>query len=265
MPGLDPDDLRLLQGLLKRRSGFALTNDKQYLIDARLLPLARREGLSGVAALIAKLRAPQPERLEAAVTEAMLLTDTRFFRDCEPFDSFADTMLPALLRSRDKSQPVRIWCAGAATGQEPLSLAILIAEADGLLSDWSFEITATDLSSAAIARARSGRYSHFEVQTGLTIQRHLDWFSREGEMWLADPRLLAGVSYSTHNLLDDFSALGSFDVVFCRNVLRFMDDDTRAEVAQKLNQVVADDGYVVLGTEEENDLLGLSRQIRASA
>jgi chemotaxis protein methyltransferase CheR len=265
MAGLDPDDLRLLQGLLRRRSGFELTIERQYLIDARLLPLARREGLSGPAALIAKLRAPQAERLEAAVTEAMLITDTRFFRDCEPFDSFAETMLPALMRARHRSHTIRIWCAGASTGQEALSLAMLIAEAQGLLADWKFEIVASDLSSTAIAKARSGRYSHFEVQTGLTIMRHLEWFTREGDVWCADPELLGRVSYSTHNLLDDCSGLGTFDVVFCRNVLRFMDDDTRADVAQKLNQVVADDGFVVLGTEEETDLLALSRPTRAIA
>jgi chemotaxis protein methyltransferase CheR len=265
MPGLDPDDLRLLQGLLRRRSGFALTDDRHYLVDARLLPLARREGLSSVPALIAKLRAPQVERLEAAVTEAMLITDTRFFRDCEPFDSFAETMLAALMHGRHKSHTIRIWCAGASTGQEALSLAMLIAEAEGLLADWKFEITATDLSSLAIARARSARYSHFEVQTGLTIERHLKWFAPDGDGWRADPRLLERISYSTHNLLDDFDSLGTFDVVFCRNVLRFMDDDTRADVAQKLNQVVADDGYVVLGAQEESDLLDLARPSRAIA
>jgi chemotaxis protein methyltransferase CheR len=265
MAGLDPDDLILLQGLLKRRSGFNLTSERQHLIDARLLPLARREGLAGLPALIAKLRAPQAERLEAAVTEAMLITDTRFFRDCEPFDSFADTMLSALMRARHKSHTIRVWCAGVSTGQEALSLAILIAEAEGLLEDFQFEIVATDLSSSAIAKARSGRYSHFEVQTGLTIHRHLNWFRCEGEAWCADERLLGRVTYATHNLLDDCSAFGNFDVVFCRNVLRFMDDDTRADVAQKLNQVVADDGYVVLGAEEEAVLLGLRRPTRAIA
>lgn len=266
MPGLDPDDLDWLRQLLKRRSGFSLTVERLYLVEARLLPLARREGLSGVSALIAKLKAPQAERLEKAVTEAMLLTDTRFFRDGEPFDAFAETMLPALMRSRQATKTVRIWCAGAATGQEPLSLAMLLAEAEGLLDDWKFEIMASDLSQTAIARARSGRYSHFEVQTGLTIQRHLDWFTRDGDAWRVDPSLLYRVSYATHNLLDDLRPLGTFDVVFCRNVLRFMDDEIRADVAQKLNQVVADDGYVVLGREEESDLLGQVRPMqRASA
>lgn len=255
MAQIDQDDLTFLQALLARRSGFSLDSDRSYLIEARLLPLARREGLVGVSTLISKLRSPHAERLERAAVEAMLLTDTCFFRDGEPFDSFATHMLPALMLARQETKTIRIWCAGCASGQEPVSLAILLAESGGLLGDWTFEIVATDLSSAAIARARSGHFSHFDVQTGLTIHRHLDWFMRDGEGWRLDRGILNRVSYSVHNLLEDCSSLGKFDVVFCRNVLRFMTDAARADVAQRLHQAVAEDGYVVLGAQEERDEL----------
>jgi chemotaxis protein methyltransferase CheR len=232
------------------------------------LLFARRKGLSGIGELVAKLRAPGAERLAACVTEAMLITDTRFFRDGAPFDAFVATMLPTLMQARGASRRIRVWCAGCAMGQEPYSLAMVIAEAAGLFDDWSFEILATDLSPKAIERARLGMFSHFEVQRGLSIQRHLAWFAREGADWRIDPRLRGQVSFRVHNLLDDFAPLGVFDVVFCRNVLRLMDEETRADVALKLNQAVADDGYVVLGAQEASDLVARDeaplRRARAS-
>ena len=252
-----PQDYEFLCKFLKDRSGLALAPEKEYLVDSRLLPVARRHGCKSVTELIQLLNAPAAEALKIEVTEAMMNNESFFFRDRIPFDRLRDTVLPELLKSRASRKRIRIWCAAASTGQEPYSIAMLLAERDDL-ADWRIEILATDISNDALEKAKAGLYSQFEVQRGLPIQSLMQHFAQEGEQWRIGKKLRERVEFRQVNLLSDFSRLGTFDVVFCRNVLIYFDRDTKLGVLDRIGKVLAPDGYLILGAAET--MVGLGNQ-----
>ncbi len=247
---MTPADYDYLRKLLKDRSGLVLSADKQYLVESRLLPLARKVGASHLANLVAKLKAPGAEPLIVDVVEAMTTNESFFFRDKIPFEHFKDYMLPNLLKARAARRSIRIWCAAASTGQEPYSLAMILKEMAPQLAGWRFEIIATDLSNEVLEKARAGLYSQFEVQRGLPIQFLMKYFTQSGETWQIAPEIRAMVQYRPLNLLVDFSHLGNFDIVFCRNVLIYFDQETKVRVLERLARLTEQDGYLVLGAAE---------------
>ena len=246
---MSPLDYDFLCKLLKDRSGLALAGDKQYLVESRLLPLARKSGIASLAELVAKLKAGG-DRLAVEVVHAMTTNESFFFRDKIPFDHFRDTIMPALLKARAAEGRIRIWCAAASTGQEPYSLAICLKEMKEKIADWRIEIVGTDLSTAVLDKAKDGLYTQFEVQRGLPIQLLVKYFAQVGEMWHIAADIRAMVQYRPLNLLADFSYLGTFDLVFCRNVLIYFDQDTKVDVLGRLARVTAPHGYLVLGAAE---------------
>jgi len=243
-----PADYDYLRAVLKERSGLVLSAGKQYLVESRLFPVARKAGLSGIPALVQKLRNPA-DPLVAAVVEAMTTNESLFFRDKAPFDQFRNCMMPALLAARPNRR-IRIWCAAAATGQEPYSLAMILREMQDEVGSWHVEILATDISTDVLAKAKAGMYSQFEVQRGLPIGLLLKYFSQNGEIWQIAPEIRAMVQFRPLNLLEEFSHLGAFDIVFCRNVLIYFDQDTKTKVLHDLARVLRSDGYLVLGAAE---------------
>ena len=247
---MTPADFDFVRGLLKRRSGLVLSADKQYLLESRLLPVARKAGFDSLSALIGALKADKTELLATAVVEAMTTNESFFFRDKVPFDNLRTTALPALQAARRHSCALRIWCAAAASGQEPYSLAMALSEMDGRFAGWQIEVIATDISNSILEKARQGLYSQFEVQRGLPIQLLIKYFSQDGEMWRITPEIRAMVKYRQLNLLSDFSDLGTFDLIFCRNVLIYFDQETKVNVLDRLAEVISGDGYLVLGAAE---------------
>ncbi|AVO45710.1 CheR family methyltransferase [Phreatobacter cathodiphilus] len=247
---MTPLDYDFLRGFLKSRSGLVLSNDKQYLIESRLMPIVRKHGMTGIGDLVQKLKAPGAESLAAKVTEAMTTNESFFFRDKTPFDHFKEVMLPAMLKARAAKRHVRIWCAAASTGQEPYSLAMILKEMGAQVAGWRFEIIGTDLSGEVLERAKAGVYSQFEVQRGLPIQMLLKYFVQNGDQWTISPEIRSMVHYRTLNLLNDFSALGQFDIVYCRNVLIYFDQPTKIDVLNRTARITAPDGYLLLGAAE---------------
>jgi chemotaxis protein methyltransferase CheR len=245
-----PFDFEYLRKLLKERSGLMLSADKQYLLESRLLPLARKHGVADLSALTQKLRGPHPERLIVEVVEAMTTNESYFFRDKIPFDHFRETIVPALLAARAAERRIRIWCAAASTGQEPYSIAMMVKDMAVRLSGWRIEILATDLSNEVLERAKAGSYSQFEVQRGLPIQLLVKYFAQTGDRWQIAPAIRAMVEFRPLNLLHTFLQLGHFDVVFCRNVLIYFDPATKIDVLERLSRVVPSDGYLLLGAAE---------------
>jgi chemotaxis protein methyltransferase CheR len=233
------------------------------LVESRLLPVARKAGLSNLTGLVARLRAPDAERLTVEVVEAMTTNESLFFRDKVPFDHFRDTIMPALLAARAASRRIRIWCAAAATGQEPYTLAMCLKEMGKELRGWRIEIVATDLSTEVLARAKSGIYSQFEVQRGLSVMMLIKYFSQVGEAWQIAPEIRGMVKFAPLNLLNDFSHLGKFDLVFCRNVLIYFDQATKIDVLERIADVTERDGYLVLGGAET--VMGLTKRFRPVA
>jgi chemotaxis protein methyltransferase CheR len=245
-----PRDYDFLRQCLKARSGLVLSADKQYLVESRLLPVARKAGLGGLGELVAALETGRDGTLMTDVVEAMTTNESYFFRDKTPFEHFRATIMPALIAARRASRSIRIWCAAASTGQEPYSLAMALKAIERDIAGWRIELLATDLSNEVLAKARAGLYSQFEVQRGLPIQLLVAHFTQIGEAWQIAPELRAMVKYRQLNLLDDFSQLGPFDLVFCRNVLIYFDQATKIDVLNRLARVTASDGYLVLGAAE---------------
>jgi chemotaxis protein methyltransferase CheR len=255
-----PNDYDYLRRLLKERSGLVLSADKQYLVESRLLPLVRRAGVGHLGELVVKLQRPGADLLIADVVEAMTTNETFFFRDRIPFEHFRATMLPALMNDRGPHREIRIWCAACSTGQEPYSLAMSLKEMGAALAGWRFDIVATDIAGAVIERAKTGVYSQFEVQRGLPIALLLEYFRQIGDKWQVVPEIRAMVKYRQLNLLRDFTPLGTFDIVFCRNVLIYFDHDTKVEVLHRIARSMRPDGFLVLGAAET--VVGLSDRFK---
>jgi chemotaxis protein methyltransferase CheR len=245
-----PLDYDYLRKLLKERSGLTLSADKQYLVESRLLPVARKIGVNGLSGLVQKLKEPGTDALTTEVVEAMTTNESFFFRDKIPFDLFRNEVMPALLTARAAQRSIRIWCAAASTGQEPYSLAMCLKEMAGKVAGWRIEILGTDLSTEVLEKAKTGIYSQFEVQRGLPIQLLVKYFAQIGETWQVAPELRAMVQYKPVNLLHNFSHLGTFDVIFCRNVLIYFDQQTKIEVLDRMARSLQPDGFLLLGAAE---------------
>ena len=256
---MNPHDYDFLRKLLKERSGLDLSADKQYLVESRLIPLARRAGMPGIAELVQKMKSGV-ETLTSEVVEAMTTNETFFFRDKIPFDHLRETVLPTLLKARANRRSLRIWSAACSTGQEPYSIAMCLKEKAPELAGWRIEIVATDLSQEVLEKAKSGIYSQFEVQRGLPVQLLVKYFTQIGEYWQISPEIRGMVQHRQLNLLQDFSHLGKFDVIFCRNVLIYFDQDTKTGIFGRLAKAIEPDGMLLLGAAET--VVGISAAFR---
>jgi chemotaxis protein methyltransferase CheR len=258
-----PSDYDFIRKVLKERSGYLLAADKQYLIDSRLTPLARQAGCASLDELVQKMKAPDAGKLLEQVTETMTINESFFFRDKIPFDRFKDTMLPSMMEARAATRRLRIWCSAASTGQEPYSLAMILKSMKEKIAGWNIEIVATDISRDVLDRARAGIYSQFEVQRGLPIQMLMQFFQQVGEQWRVTEEIRKMVQFRQINLIEKFSMLGTFDLVFCRNVLIYFDHKTKSEVLERVAQQLTPEGYLVLGAAET--VVGLSESFKPHA
>jgi chemotaxis protein methyltransferase CheR len=255
-----PLEFDYLRRLLKERSGLVLSQDKQYLVESRLMPVARRIGVDNLSTLVHNLKRQDAEPLIVDVVEAMMTNETFFFRDRIPFDHLRDTIVPALMQARAAQKRMRIWCAAASSGQEPYSLAMVLKDMSATLAGWRIDILATDLSAEVLEKAKAGLYSQFEVQRGLPIQLLIKYFTQVGDCWQLSPEIRSMVQFRPFNLLNDFGPLGTFDVVFCRNVLIYFDQDMKVVVLDRLARQIERDGYLVLGAAET--VVGLTEQFK---
>jgi chemotaxis protein methyltransferase CheR len=246
---VNPPDYEYLRKLLKDNSGLDLSADKQYLIESRLLPLSRKCGLPGISELVQKMKGGSASII-AQVVEAMTTNETFFFRDKVPFEHFRDSIMPEMLKARAARKSIRVWCAAGSTGQEPYSLAMCLKEMSAATAGWRIEILATDLSQEVLEKSKAGIYSQFEVQRGLPIQMLVKYFKQNGELWQINADIRAMVQHRQLNLLHDFSQLGVFDVIFCRNVLIYFDQETKINIFNRLTRTMEPDGFLVLGAAE---------------
>jgi chemotaxis protein methyltransferase CheR len=229
--------IRVLGGLLEARTGQQLVAGRQWRIETALKPVARSLGLEGVDALVAKLVSGKEDALATQIVEALLNNETSFFRDPGVFDLLNSTAFDRLRSTRRDTKRLRIWSAGCSTGQEPYSLAIQFCEAEARWVGWSIDVAATDVSEAAVARARRGRFSQM-----------LRWFEQEGEDWVVDNRLRRMIRFATHSLTTP--PPGQFDVILCRNVLMYFAPPVRRAVFERLHEALAPDGVLMLGAGE---------------
>ncbi len=247
---MTPQDFQMMSGLVRERSGLVLNEDKAYLLESRLTPITRKNGMKTLEELVSNVKSTKNEALICEIVEAMTTNESLFFRDSKPFDQLKNLVFPQLLKSREATKRIRIWSAACSSGQEPYSIAMIIKEAGACFSNWKIEIVATDLSEEMLTKARSGVYSQFEVQRGLPISLLVKYFKQVGDKWEIDPALRSMVTYRPFNLLKDPKPLGQFDIVLCRNVLIYFDQETKGRVLNGISKLMPEDGSLYLGGAE---------------
>jgi chemotaxis protein methyltransferase CheR len=258
---VNSQDFEFVAQLLRKRAGIVLTGDKMYLLESRLAPLARKEGLPSIDDLIHVVRARREERLIGQVVDVMTTNETSFFRDKTPFEHLKDGILPVLAQAR-RGARIRIWCAACSTGQEPYSIAMMLDQHPQLTQGVPVEIVATDISDRCLERARQGLFTQFEVQRGLPIQMLMHYFTQQDDHWRISERLRSLITFRKQNLIEPTAALGKFDVVFCRNVLTYFDGPTKTDVLERVGQQLNPGGFLMLGGTES--VVGLSTAFEAT-
>lgn len=244
------NSFQALINLLKQKSGLIITPDKLYLVESRLRPVAEMLGFADIASFVDHLALAPSERAIRLTIEAMATHETSFFRDGAPFQRLKEELLPALLRARTPTAPLRFLCAACSSGQEPLSLAMQLDEMGILSGPRPVSIVAFDISEQILEKARGGIYSDFQVNRGLTPERIQRHFVKRGDTYQAAPKLMAAIDYRSANMLAGLSSLGMFDIIFCRNVLIYFDDRTKATILAGLARMLPADGALILGSSE---------------
>lgn len=233
---------------VRAESAIVLETGKEYLVESRLLPLARQTGHDTVDTFVAELKRTRNPALLRQVVEALTTNETSFFRDSDPFVALRQDVLPTLAKERP-GRSLRVWAAACSSGQEPYSIAMTTRDTPEV-AGWKVDIVATDLSEEVLAKARKGEYSQLEVNRGLPVTTLVKHFQRSGINWRINPDLAAMVQFRQLNLMRPFGPVGRFDVVFLRNVLIYFDLATKRDILRRVRQVMAPDGYLFLGAAE---------------
>jgi chemotaxis protein methyltransferase CheR len=229
---------------------LALTEDKIYLLESRLSNVQRKWMFGNLEEMTKDMRLTPDRRLVTEVVDEMMTNETLFFRDDRPFKYFRTNLLPAMIKAREGKKTLRIWSAACSTGQEPYSIAMTLCESIPGLENWRIDILATDISETALAQASSGSFSQFEVQRGLPIQYVMKYFRQEGQSWKVSDKIRSMVKFENFNLMDRMERFGAFDIIFCRNVLIYFDEETKKKVLQSLARRLVPDSSLFLGGSE---------------
>jgi chemotaxis protein methyltransferase CheR len=240
----------ILGELLYKRTGQRLLANRHWRIDTALRPVMRKHSIPDINVLADLIQTDAMPELAIEIVDAMLNNETCFFRDQANFALITGPVLDALRDRRQGQKRLRIWSAACSTGQEAYSLAMGLCENAEKWRDWNIQIIANDVSETAVARARSGRFSQFEIQRGLPVTMMLKYFTQDGEDWIANEKLRRMIIFSQHNLVSNNSHLGQFDLILCRNMLMYLDETKRTSVLNSLSENLVSDGYLVLGASE---------------
>jgi chemotaxis protein methyltransferase CheR len=247
---LNSIDFDYVRGIVRQHSAIALDDNKAYLAETRLVALANQEGISSVSELVARLRVDPAHPLRQKVVEAMTTNETSFFRDIHLFDAIQRFLFPELVRSRARTRNLRIWSAACSTGQEPYSLAMLLRDHFSDLQSWQVSIQASDLSTEVLDRARAGKYSQLEVNRGIPAHLLIRYFERHGLYWSVVPNIKQMIQFKVINLIDQWPTMVPMDLIMLRNVLIYFDTESKRRVLDRMAELLAPDGYLILGASE---------------
>lgn len=245
---LSATDFAFVSQLVRREASIVLAPGKEYLVEARLIPVARAIGAASVGAFLADLQRRPNQLHQRRIVDALTTNETSWFRDREPFTALTDVVLPELVKSRATQRRVRFWSAASSSGQEAYSLAITLSE--GLPAGWAYEILGTDISTDMIKRAEAAEYSQVEVNRGLPATQLVQYFERAGAHWRVTPSLRRNVSFKLMNLTAPLPPMPPFDVIFLRNVLIYFDVATKKQVLRNVARLLRPDGWLFLGAAE---------------
>lgn len=258
---MTPDEFEFISQLLKKRSGLALTQDKLYLLESRLMPIARVNNCVDLSAFIRLLRTKMDEKIIAEVVDAMTTNESMFFRDQKPFEQLKQVILPRYKQAHPAGARMRIWSAACSNGQEPYSISMCLLEEAPRMTGYNYEIVATDISPRVLEKAKQGIYTQFEIQRGLPITMMLKYFKQlPDNTWQANEMLRSMVTFRYANLLQPFIGMGAFDMILCRNVLIYFDEQTKRDILERMAQILAPGGVLLLGSTEST--MGITDKFR---
>jgi chemotaxis protein methyltransferase CheR len=243
-------DFEFVRELVRQEAGIVLDAGKEYLVESRLAPLAKREGLQSSAHLVQSLRSSRAADLRRKVLDAMTTNETTFFRDVEPFELLRKSILPGLIEARRAARELKIWYAASSTGQEPYSVSMMLREHFPELAGWKIQQIGTDISSRALERARAGRYSQLEVNRGLPAALLMKYFEKQGLEWQLRDDIRAMVDFREINLNAPWPQLPRFDIVFLRNVMIYFDVEAKKRILGNVHALLQPDGFLFLGAAE---------------
>lgn len=245
-----PQDYERFKAFLEDSSGIVLGENKQYLVQSRLGRLMQQEGLASLGEVVNKLTSPGSAAFRARVIDAMTTNETLWFRDGYPFRALTDQILPEF--AKNKKQPLRIWSAACSSGQEPYSIAMILADFQRAnpAVNLNYRILASDLSENILEAAREARYDDFSLSRGLGAEQKARYFHQVGEYWELDEAIKNRIDFRVQNLLESFALLGRFDVIYCRNVLIYFSQKRKEDIIRRLADVLEPGGYLILGASE---------------
>ncbi len=255
-----PQDMQFLRELVKKNSGIYLTEDKDYLLETRLLPLLRKLNLTTLGELVTKLKSNLDKNIVAEIVDAMTTNETSFFRDLRPFNVMRDVMFPEIIAKKKPGETIRILSAACSSGQEAYSIALMILENQTKWNGAKFSIHGVDIDNTILTKARDGLYTQFEVQRGLPITMMLKYFTQEDERWRMKPEVKQMVSFSQGNLMEKSISGGPFDIVLCRNVLIYFEEALKKQVIASLLMNLRPEGFFIIGASESG--FGLNSDIQ---
>ncbi|MGQ9812709.1 MAG: CheR family methyltransferase [Dissulfurimicrobium sp.] len=247
---ITPEQFRFFADIVKSASGISLTTGKEYLIESRLNELSKILNLRDLDDLYQKAKLQMTPQLKNQIVEAMTTNETYFFRDQHPFDALRTDIIPELIKRKGARPRLRLWSAACSTGQEPYSMAMIIAEHFKHIANGASEILATDISKQVIEKGAAGRFTQIEVNRGLPITMLIKYFKQQGAFWVINEDIKKMVHFRLLNLVGPIAAVGSFDVIFCRYVLIYFDQETKQQVIQKLEKALNPGGYLFFGATE---------------
>jgi chemotaxis protein methyltransferase CheR len=236
--------------LVKNSTAIALDSKREYLMDARLSPVAQQEGFRTVSELITRVRTGASQQLQWKVVEAMTTNETSFFRDVKPFEALRQIIIPSLIQAQQSERKLSIWCAACSSGQEPYSIAMMLREHFPELASWKVSILATDIATEVLEKSRQGRYTQLEVNRGLPANYLVKYFKKDGGDWQIDDSIRKMVEVRRMNLSVAWPLMPVMDIVMLRNVMIYFPVETKKQILKGMRSVMRPDGYLFLGTAE---------------
>ena len=255
---MNPATFDYVRELVLARSAIVLEPGKEYLVESRLAPVARRHGFATLDELAAAMARVPFGAMHRQTVEAMTTNETSFFRDIHPFDALRKAVLPEIIARKAATRELNIWCGAASTGQEPYSVAMLLREGFPALRSWKVTFLATDIASGVLARARAGRYTQLEVNRGLPAPLLVKHFTKDGTEWQISDDIRGMVEFRELNLIEPWPSMPTIDVVFLRNVLIYFDESTKRRILERVRRVMSPQGYLLFGSAETT--MGLDQQ-----
>lgn len=247
-------DFGFLRSVVLEQSSNMLDATRDYLFESRLRNLMKESRCSSLERLVAALRAQPEHALRQRIAEAMTVNETSFFRDVAPFELMRRELFPALVQQRKEGRRLHFLSAACSTGQETYSLGMMLMESFSELQHWRVEITGTDFSAKAIARARAGRYRQLEVNRGLPAHFQTKYMRESGEQWEVVPELKRLCRFYQRNLCNEPMLLEKYDGILLRNVLLYFPMEIRRRLLVNVHRILTPDGFLILGSSEQTGL-----------